>query len=83
MEIAWDETGCMDEREWHADPVCFTHPRTSSDRNSATTMATSTAGTPKIPTPPRIEDLERRLNTDRALDIFTLQPKVCPVRFLE
>lgn len=26
--------------------------------------------------PPRIEDLERRLNTDRALDIFTMLPKV-------
>lgn len=26
--------------------------------------------------PPRIEDLERRLCTDRALDIFTMLPKV-------
>lgn len=29
-----------------------------------------------VETPLRIEDLERRLNTDRTLDIFTMQPRV-------
>ncbi|KAL8279588.1 hypothetical protein RQP46_008150 [Phenoliferia psychrophenolica] len=52
----------------------------SSDRNSSTTTATSTGGTPKIPSPPRIEDLERRLHTGRALDIFTLLPKKCKLQ---
>lgn len=43
---------------------------TTNNTSAATHLASSYTA------PPRIEDLERRLSTDRVLDIFTMLPKV-------
>ncbi|KAK4702245.1 hypothetical protein P7C70_g3984, partial [Phenoliferia sp. Uapishka_3] len=55
-----------------------------SERNSeATTSGTSTGSATmsgNVGPQPRIEDLEQRLDTDRALDIFTMQPKKCKLQ---
>ena len=53
----------------------------SSDRHSGETGATSVGNYPSSTSlAPPVTDLEKRLATDRTLDIFTMQPKVrfCP-----
>ncbi|KDE03690.1 hypothetical protein MVLG_05821 [Microbotryum lychnidis-dioicae p1A1 Lamole] len=62
----------------------------SARSSSATVQSSVTDGSNKTHTPattvsegpasPRIQDLERRLNTSRALDIFTMLPKKCKLQ---
>ncbi|KAI5474752.1 hypothetical protein MNV49_002508 [Pseudohyphozyma bogoriensis] len=52
----------------------------SSDRFSATTGTSAATSITLLSNPPRIEDLERRLTTERVLDIFTMQPKKCKLQ---
>ncbi|GAA5878322.1 hypothetical protein JCM3774_001986 [Rhodotorula dairenensis] len=74
------------------DSATFDSPLSSESLRSSGATGISTANTSTIqsfsPTPPdglaekplRIEDLERRLNTDRTLDIFTMQPRRCKLQ---
>ncbi|GAA5983766.1 hypothetical protein JCM10908_005916 [Rhodotorula pacifica] len=51
-----------------------------STANTSTIQSFSPAPDALHETPLRIEDLERRLNTDRTLDIFTMQPRRCKLQ---
>ena len=57
----------------------FTTSSASSDRysNDTNTTAPTSTATLSATLPDRVEDLEHRLNPDRALDIFTMRPKKC------
>ncbi|GAA5948659.1 hypothetical protein JCM21900_005204 [Sporobolomyces salmonicolor] len=62
-------------------------PSTSSSLRSSSATGTSTANTsaaahssPGKEPPLRVEELERRLNTERALDIFTMNPRKCKLQ---
>ncbi|GAA5947946.1 hypothetical protein JCM3765_007040 [Sporobolomyces pararoseus] len=58
-------------------------PSSSSIRSSSatgtSTANTSTAALPRDP-PLRVEELERRLATDKTLDIFSMQPRKCKLQ---
>lgn len=75
LGLPWEEVSLIGKGSWflQVEPYsCFNYSQRSSQETAATTASRGSTSTLCMP----VSELEKRLKTDRTLDIFTMRPKV-------